>query len=306
MVAIEELADAETSAASTPTPTPTPSPSPSRERLRDAEDIENILSHLTRPTAKMRVESLIQTIRNEASERKAIEEAESKSESKSESAAAPTRATHARTHAQTQTHTRTHAQTHAQTHTHTRYTTIDRFAFDAGGSRDKFVTLYLPLPGVGSLPDKTERVRCEFGETSFDVTVTNLRGRNYRLRRDDLEHPIDPQRSKRIVKADKVVVKLHKRKGNGGHGSPATFDYWSKLTDPKKKDKASNADPSAGLMGMMKDMYDSGDDKMRKMIGETMLKQRNGELNNSSNSNSNSNSNSKDDGPGGLGDPGNF
>jgi hypothetical protein len=30
----------------------------------------------------------------------------------------------------------------------------------------------------------------------------------------------------------------------------------------------------------MRDMYESGDDKMKKMIGETMMKQRNGELNN--------------------------
>merc|ERR1711907_865815 len=75
----------------------------------------------------------------------------------------------------------------------------------------------------------------------------------------------------------KIVVKLHKSKGEYG-----SFDYWSKLTDPKRKDKdkkKSTEDPTAGLMGMMKEMYDSGDDNMRKMIGETMLKQRNGELN---------------------------
>lgn len=31
-------------------------------------------------------------------------------------------------------------------------------------------------------------------------------------------------------------------------------------------------------MDLMKDMYDSGDDNMKKMIGETMLKQREGKL----------------------------
>ena len=41
--------------------------------------------------------------------------------------------------------------------------------------------------------------------------------------------------------------------------------------------------PGPGLMDMMKDMYDSGDDKMKKMIGETMTKQRNGELDNNKN-----------------------
>ena len=62
MVAIEELADEESS-----------SPSPSQERLLDADDIEKILSQLRRPTAKMQVESLIKKIRKEASALKAIE-----------------------------------------------------------------------------------------------------------------------------------------------------------------------------------------------------------------------------------------
>ena len=31
-------------------------------------------------------------------------------------------------------------------------------------------------------------------------------------------------------------------------------------------------------MDLMKDLYDKGDDSMKKMIGETMLKQRQGQL----------------------------
>jgi hypothetical protein len=51
------------------------------------------------------------------------------------------------------------------------------------------------------------------------------------------------------------------------------------LTDSKKKEKkSSNENPSAGIMDLMKDMYEKGDEKTRKMIGETMMKQRNGEL----------------------------
>jgi calcyclin binding protein len=33
-------------------------------------------------------------------------------------------------------------------------------------------------------------------------------------------------------------------------------------------------------MDLMKDMYDKGDDSMKKMIGETMTKQRDGKLGN--------------------------
>lgn len=107
----------------------------------------------------------------------------------------------------------------------------------------------------------------------------DLNGKNYRVKRDNLEHDIDPDQSKHVVKADKIIVKLAKIKGQYG-----SFDYWTNLTDPKKIDKKKdskkdNDDPQASIMNLMKDMYDSGDDKMKKMIGETMLKQRNGELN---------------------------
>jgi calcyclin binding protein len=154
------------------------------------------------------------------------------------------------------------------------YTNIDRFSFDAGGYNEKFVTLYVPLPGVGSI--SKDQIQCDFGKDSFDITVMDLNQKNYRLKKDNLEHDIDPEKSKYIVKADKIVVKLHKIKGEYG-----SFDYWSKLTDPKRKEKKNNkSNPAASLTEMMKEMYENGDDQMRKIIGETMLKQRNGELNN--------------------------
>jgi calcyclin binding protein len=69
------------------------------------------------------------------------------------------------------------------------------------------------------------------------------------------------------------VLKLAKVKGEYG------FDHWSELVSKKTKLKGKGKeDPSHGIMEMMKEMYDNGDDKMKKMIGETMLKQRNGEL----------------------------
>jgi len=156
------------------------------------------------------------------------------------------------------------------------YNSIDRFSFDAGGYSDKFVTLYLPLEGVGSIENRSEQIKCGFEKDGFDLIVLNLNEKNYRIKRNNLEHDIVPEQSKYIVKANKVIVKLAKVKGEYG------FDSWTKLTDPKRKEKKtkSSDDPQASLMNMMKDMYDSGDDNMRKMIGETMMKQRNGQLNN--------------------------
>ena len=43
----------------------------------------------------------------------------------------------------------------------------------------------------------------------------------------------------------------------------------------KVKDKTS--DPTSGIMDMMKNLYDDGDDNMRKIIGESMMKSQRGD-----------------------------
>ena len=76
-------------------------------------------------------------------------------------------------------------------------------------------------------------------------------------------------------------ISMHCSKVKGEYGS---YDSWNQLTaKKKKKDKAATKDnPMGGIMDMMKDMYDKGDDNMKKMIGETMMKQQNGTLNSDS------------------------
>lgn len=274
-----------------------PSPPPSQERQRDAEEIEKLLSQLQhRPTAKMQLESFVKKLKKEAAALKAIEEstAPATTEASTAPAATTTEKETIQPEATSPTPLLVAANSALASKPSVTYTSIDKFAFDAGGSTDKFVTLYLPLPGVGSKTKQKEDVNCSFEKTMFDVKVLDLQGKNYRLIRNNLEHTINPEKSKYIIKADKIIVKLAKVQGSYG-----SYDYWSKLTDTKKGEKknstnsnSSAADPSASIMNMMKDMYESGDDKMKKMIGETMLKQRNGELNN------------KDSMNGGLGDLG--
>jgi calcyclin binding protein len=151
------------------------------------------------------------------------------------------------------------------------YTPIDRFSFDSGGYNEQFVTLYVPLPGVGTIPK--DQVQCNFEKAAFDLIVKDLKGKSYRLKKDLLEHDILVNKSKILIKADKILIKLAKIKGEYG-----SYDHWSKLTDPKRNDKKKNSSPAASITELMKDMYESGDDNMRKMIGETMMKQHRGEL----------------------------
>ena len=77
------------------------------------------------------------------------------------------------------------------------------------------------------------------------------------------------------VKKNKVLIKLHKVKGE------YSFEQWNQLISKKGRDPVKEAekkkDPSGGLMDMMKDMYEDGDENMKKIIGEAMMKSQRGE-----------------------------
>ena len=270
MVLIEEIPQAATMPSTT---------SPSQERLLDAEEIEKLISQLHRPTAKMQLESLVKKMRKEASSLKALESTNDvpmKDVATPTPMPAPAPAAPAPQPIPEATSAVPPVPPPSSRFSYVTYTSIDKFAFDAGSYGDKFVTIYVTLPNVGSMEDKENNISCTFTKSEFDLCVTNLNGKNYRLKKDNLEHDIVPEQSKYIVKADKVIIKLQKVKGEYN-----SYDYWSKLTDPKRNKGPggkSSKDPAASITEMMKEMYENGDDQMRKMIGETMLKQRTGEL----------------------------
>ncbi|KAL7524634.1 hypothetical protein ACHAXR_000656, partial [Thalassiosira sp. AJA248-18] len=164
-----------------------------------------------------------------------------------------------------------------------KYQTFPTYLFDAGKYNSATVSVYVPLEGIGQ-HDKS-KITCHFTPSSFDLIVTDFdldgkkNKKSYRLLNDNLEKDIDLSTTKYIIKPNKIILKLGKIKGEYG------FDSWSQLTakKTKKRDasgKSAKEDPTAGIMDMMKDMYEEGDDTMKKMIGETMYKQRTGQLNN--------------------------
>ena len=245
---------------------------PSEERLLDAAEIEKAAANMTRPSAKLQLESLATKLRKESAALKRVEESRAKMHSatgkdapnNTPASATPADAAPAPTIKPTTPAVAPQVPSNM-------YTPIDRFSFDAGSYGSAFVTLYVPLPSVGSIP--RDNISCHFTPTSFDLIVKDLNGKSYRLYKDNLEKDIDPEKSKYIVKQEKIVVKLAKTKGEYG-----SYDFWTDLTAKKKKTPGKKDDPSASIMELMKDMYDSGDAATKKMIGETMLKQRRGEL----------------------------
>jgi len=155
-----------------------------------------------------------------------------------------------------------------------KYKPIDRFSFDSGSYGSATVSVYITsLTGIGSIPK--EQINCKFTSSSFDLTISNFNGKNYRLLKDNLDKEIEAEKSKCVVKANKIIIKLAKVKSEYG-----SYDSWTDLSSKKSKaSKVSKSkDPSSSIMDLMKDMYDSGDDNMKKMIGETMMKQREGKL----------------------------
>lgn len=247
-------------------------PSPSTERLLDAEEIEKVAATLMRPTAQMHLDALAKKLRKESEALKRIEQSQAKTAVSSSSPTTSPSPTSIPVAEPPKTAVSTSAVAKPPpTGSLVKYTTIDRFAFDDGGHKNGFVTLYIDLPGVGSIPK--DNVKCEFGTSQFDLVVDNLNGKSYRLKKDHLEKDIVVEKSKFLIKADKILVKLAKVKSDYG-----SYDYWSQLTDNKRGKASKKVDnPASGIMDMMKDMYDKGDDKMKKMIGETMMKQRSGE-----------------------------
>lgn len=169
------------------------------------------------------------------------------------------------------------------------YIPISSFSWDQAGIDKPLVTIYVDILNVGTIPieNREQQISCDFTVDSFDLRVEDLNGKNYRLVQDNLDKDIEPSKCKYVVKANKIVIKLHKAVDTTmGSGLGQKYENWTVLACKKtkeqkiaaKKKKANN--PMDSLQDMMKDMYDEGDDKMKSIIGEAMAKSRGGGLGN--------------------------
>ncbi|MEQ2185876.1 hypothetical protein XENOCAPTIV_011805, partial [Xenoophorus captivus] len=128
---------------------------------------------------------------------------------------------------------------------------------------EKFVKIYLDLKDVHKL--SAENVEVNFTERSFSVLIKDLNGKNHQMTVLNLLHPIDDKNSDKKVKTDMVLVMLKKQ----------TTKKWECLTAVEKRSKEKekpsmdeNADPSEGLMSVLKKIYDDGDDEMKRTINK--------------------------------------
>lgn len=122
---------------------------------------------------------------------------------------------------------------------------VETYAWDQGSYGSASVSIFVDLDGVGEAKD---RVAVDFGRHSFDLRVLDLKGKNYRLIKDNLEKDIIPEQSSFTVKKNKVVIKLQKKKGE------FSYEHWTALTSKKNRDEeapAAKADPMGGKLHLI-------------------------------------------------------
>ncbi|KAJ2945601.1 hypothetical protein O0L34_g424 [Tuta absoluta] len=133
---------------------------------------------------------------------------------------------------------------------------------------DKYVKVFVTLKNAHTLPK--EQVYCKLTERSMELHVDNLDNKDYLLVINKLLDSINVEESHWKQKTDMVVIFLAKARPNV---------KWSHMTEIEKKfeDQRNNRfktpdmdmdkkDPQESIMGLMKNMYDTGDDDMKRMI----------------------------------------
>jgi calcyclin binding protein len=102
----------------------------------------------------------------------------------------------------------------------------------------------------------------------------NWNKKNYKFVCNNLNHEIVPEGSYTKQTSSGLIVYMKKAKDS---------DYWDNLEKKKstlgRDDEKPNKskDPNESLMDMMRDMYQSGDPEMKRIIAESWTKSRSGE-----------------------------
>ncbi|KAH3799670.1 calcyclin-binding protein-like [Dreissena polymorpha] len=146
---------------------------------------------------------------------------------------------------------------------------IKNYAWDQS---DKFMKIYATVPGIEKV--EKDQVTCTFKEKSFSLRCDSVNNKNYTCEVAHLMEAIIPEESWYKIKTDTVLVML-KKKNTG-----KTWPYLT-TTEKKIKDKGTkpppidkDADPNESLMKMMRQMYDEGDDEMKRTIAKAWTESR--------------------------------
>ncbi|KAL3689668.1 hypothetical protein R1sor_015977 [Riccia sorocarpa] len=147
------------------------------------------------------------------------------------------------------------------------YTTLDRFSYDQ--ELDK-LKIYIFLE-----ESSQDKVEASFKNNSFDVKIHDVGGKNYRCAVPRLHKAIVPESCSVVVKPKRIIINLRKAEKN----------TWSDIHYKEDKFKtpkpSEDKDPMAGIMDLMKNLYEEGDDDMKRTIAKAWSESRSGKTSDS-------------------------
>ncbi|CAA7401986.1 unnamed protein product [Spirodela intermedia] len=141
------------------------------------------------------------------------------------------------------------------------YVTLGSFSWDQDNDKLK---IYVSLEGV-----EQEKVDAVFKPTSVDIKFHGVQGKNYRCAIAKLNKEIDPGKCRAVVKPSRVIITL--QKASKGNWLDLHFKE-DKFKPSMEKDK----DPMGGIMDLMKNMYEEGDEDMKRTIAKAWSDARSG------------------------------
>ena len=145
---------------------------------------------------------------------------------------------------------------------------ISTYAWDQS---EKFFKIIVTnhMDGIQSHPD--DKISSIFTENSFKVTIHEFNNSNFELSINHLYGSIVPSDSFVKKKSNSIVIMLKK----------AVSSQWSHLSKRNEKQEIKtpkldkDKDPNESLMDMMKQMYEDGDDDMKRTIAKAWSESRN-------------------------------
>lgn len=141
---------------------------------------------------------------------------------------------------------------------------ITNYGWDDSG---QFIKLYITsLPGSDELTDS--HVKTTITERGLDLEVLNLKGKSFSLVISDLCGPIVPQDSSAKVRNGVVTVRLKKQNPDKW---PCLTRTEKRLQDAKKAKTSKpkkDSEPGDGIMSMLRNLYDEGDDDMKRTLAK--------------------------------------
>ncbi|KAJ7297138.1 hypothetical protein O6H91_Y078100 [Diphasiastrum complanatum] len=141
------------------------------------------------------------------------------------------------------------------------YTPLSTFSWEQDSYK---VKVYFPLEGASQ-----EKASFNCSQASFDVKLHDVNGKNYRCGIPKLNKAIDPEKSSVLVKPKRIIITLKKQ--DKGHWLDLHFKE-----DMFKPNLGKDKDPMSGIMDLMKNMYEEGDDDMKRTIAKAWSEARSG------------------------------